>query len=139
MRIILLFFFNKAGGRRYCFQKLKVVILCSPLFSVAFFLFHFFNLIFPLTLPVSIPDEEKNSLNFYFNTSMFCLIKPFETPQRILKIKIEINFFVTQFSEMQGAKRVNKLIHLGCISFIKKNYLIREKVWENIVKDSIAH
>ena len=70
---------------------------------------------------------------------MFCLIKPFETPQRILKIKIEINFFLPQFSEMQGAKRVNKLIHLGCISFVKKNYLIREKVWENIVKDSIAH
>ena len=70
---------------------------------------------------------------------MFCLIKPFETPQRILKIKIEIILFLTQFPEMQGAKRVNKLIHPGCITFIKKNCLIREKVRENIVEDSIAH
>ena len=52
-----------------------------------------------LTLPVPILDKEKKlTQNFYFHTSFWCLkdfmkavkvfIKPFEEPQRIMKIKI---------------------------------------------------
>ena len=41
-----------------------------------------------LTFPVPIPDEKKIKLNFYFHTSLLCLIiKPFEAPQRSEKIK----------------------------------------------------
>ena len=45
----------------------------------------------------------KIELNFYFHTSLWCLkrfyeglkafIKPFEVPQRSVKIKIQFNFF----------------------------------------------
>ena len=38
-----------------------------------------------MSLPVPFPDEKKNKLNFYFHTS---LCKPFEVPQRSVKIKI---------------------------------------------------
>ena len=30
----------------------------------------------------------KIKLNFYFHTSLWCLIKPFESPQRSVKIKV---------------------------------------------------
>ena len=32
-----------------------------------------------LTLPAPIPDEEKNKLNFYFHTSLWCLKRVLET------------------------------------------------------------
>ena len=42
-----------------------------------------------LTLSVPISGEEnKNKLNFYFHTSLKALKKPFEAPQRSVKIKI---------------------------------------------------
>ena len=42
-----------------------------------------------LTLPIPMPDEERKfTWIFYFHTSLWCLIKPFEAPQRILKINI---------------------------------------------------
>ena len=48
----------------------------------------------------------KINISFYFQTSLWCLqrlkgfIKPFEAPQRSVKIKIEVNFF---FSFVIGA------------------------------------
>ena len=56
-----------------------------------------------LTPPVPIQDEEKKiKLNFFFS-SLWCLksfmmtlkalIKPFEAPQRSVKIKIQLNFY----------------------------------------------
>ena len=44
-----------------------------------------------LTLPVLVADKEKLNLNFYFQTSFQALkafLKPFEAPQRSVKIKI---------------------------------------------------
>ena len=55
------------------------------------------------------PEEirrEKINLNFYFHTSLLCLkrfyeglkafIKPFEAPQKCVKIKISVNFYFTR-------------------------------------------
>ena len=54
----------------------------------------FFNL-----SPVPIPDEEKKlteiSISIYF-------VKPFEVPQRSVKIKIQVNFYFNTISEMYG-------------------------------------
>ena len=42
-----------------------------------------------LTLPVPIPDEASKS----FMKALKAFIKPFETPQRKVKIKIQLNFY----------------------------------------------
>ena len=60
--------------------------------------------------------REKIKLNFYFRTSLWCLIrfyedlkgliKPFEAPQRSVKAKFNSIFISVQLSEMQGTGRV---------------------------------
>ena len=55
--------------------------------------------------------REKIDLNFYFQTSLWCLrttvfIKPFEAPQRSVKIKFKSIFILIQLSEMHGAGTV---------------------------------
>ena len=70
-------------------------------------------------LEPSHPDpgqREKINLNFHFHTSSWCpkrfyeglkaFIKPFETLQRSLKIKIKLTLILIQLSEMNGAERV---------------------------------
>ena len=60
-------------------------------------------------------QREKINLNFYFHTSFRCLkrfyekkgLKPFEASQRSVKIKILVNFYLLQFSEMRGTGGVN--------------------------------
>ena len=42
-------------------------------------------------------------------------IKPFEAPQRNMKIKISVNFYLIQHSEMLGAGRVNKVQHFQLV------------------------
>ena len=61
---------------------------------------------FILTLTVPSPGRgEKNYLNFYFQTFLWCLksfheglkslyLKPFGTPQRSVKIKTEVIFYL---------------------------------------------
>ena len=61
-------------------------------------------------------QREKINLNFHFHTSSWCskrfyeglkaFIKPFETLQRSLKIKIKLTLILIQLSEMNGAERV---------------------------------
>ena len=62
--------------------------------------------------------REKSKLNFYFHTSLWCLKrfyeglkglhKPFEAPQRIVRVKIYFNFISIQLSKMHGPTgRVN--------------------------------
>ena len=34
-------------------------------------------------------------------------VKPFQAPQKSVKIKLKLNFILLQFSEMHGAGRVN--------------------------------
>ena len=74
---------------------------------------------------IPIPDEEKKiKLNIYFYTSLWCLkrfyeglaskgfikafIKPFEAPQRSVKIKFNSIFISIQLSEMNGSLRVKQ-------------------------------
>ena len=62
-------------------------------------------------------QREKMNLNFYVHTSLWCLkrfyeglkafIKIFKAPQRSRKWKFKLIFILIQFSEMNGAGRVN--------------------------------
>ena len=64
------------------------------------------------TLPALIPDKEKKLLNFYFHTFLWC-IKPFEAPQRSVKIKIEVNFYFNKTLEnAQGGKVKSKNLNV---------------------------
>ena len=60
--------------------------------------------------------REKIKLNFYFHASLWCrkrfeafkaFIKPFEAPQRSVKIKINLIFISIHISEMHGTLKVN--------------------------------
>ena len=73
-----------------------------------------------LTLPVSIPYEQKNiKLNIYFHISLWCLKrfseglkglhKPFEGPQRCVKIKFNLIFISIQLSEIHGTLMVKQI------------------------------
>ena len=48
--------------------------------------------------------EIKIELNFYFHTSFKAFIKPFEAPQRSVKIKISLNFFTLSGIRMLRVK-----------------------------------
>ena len=49
-------------------------------------------------------QREKNDLNFYFRTSLWCL-KKFQAPHSSVKIKIKINFyFNATFWNARGGK-----------------------------------
>ena len=67
-----------------------------------------------LTLPISIPEEEKKLIQIFILTllcdaskgfikTLKAFIKPFEAPQRRAKIKIWINLYLIQLSEVNGA------------------------------------
>ena len=50
--------------------------------------------------------KKKKGLNLYFHTSLwYFFVKPFEVPQKSVKIKIY--FFLIQLSEIDWAGRVN--------------------------------
>ena len=85
------------------------------------------------TLNPSRPDpgrREKVNLNFYFHTSLWWLkrfyegLKPFEAPQRSVKVKFKLIFILLQLSKMHGAGRVKFFYSstLTTIKFFKKHW-----------------
>ena len=65
--------------------------------------------------------REKNKLNFHFHTSLWCLIKPFEAPQRSMKIKIELNFYFN--TTFRNARDVMGLKTMPKTTEVKKRFL----------------
>ena len=72
--------------------------------------------------------REKNKLNFYFHTSLWCLKR--EAPQRSVKIKIQLNFlFQCNFQKCTGREGLKKMPfchhmrHNPDISITELNYL----------------
>ena len=80
----------------------------------ALFSFGLLTLLFPFISESCI--EIKIKLNFYFHTSLWCLkgfmkalkafIKPFEAPQRSMKIKILTFFFLRPGLGLEGLIRL---------------------------------
>ena len=84
----------------------------------------FSNWVQSITLPVPILEEERKITQIFIFTQLCgdskgfkkvlkAIIKPFEAPQRHVKIKMYLNFFISrQLSEMHGTGRVKVSLNL---------------------------
>ena len=68
-------------------------------------------------------QRKKTKLNFYFHTSLWAFIKPFEAPQRSAEKKIQRNFISVQLSKYTGHERLIALFkNFMNMSFVKKKW-----------------